>query len=182
MKRKNTITSESITKWHIVYKPEGTAMVTQAHLSTRFTTSGKDNEWLGRWSFMAIEGKQDTKLSIINAYCPCDNNSNTGVSKTITQQWDILEERGIEEINARQKMINDLSTFINFIQNEIHQVILLIDANESTHSKSGGITTLLDKIKMIDACTNNVKICKRKIQKYFFCGRCKYIEKNNQDL
>ena len=79
-------------------------------------------------------------------------------------------------------MINDLSTFINFIQNKIHQVILLIDANESTHSKSGGITTLLDKKNMIDACTNNFKTCKRKTQNYFFYGRCKYVEKNNQDL
>ena len=33
-------------------------------------------------------------------------------------------------------MINDLSNFIKSIQNETNQVILLIDVNESTHSKS----------------------------------------------
>ena len=34
---------------------------------------------------MIIEGKK-TKLSMINAYRPCDNNSNTGISKTIIQK------------------------------------------------------------------------------------------------
>ena len=33
-------------------------------------------------------------------------------------------------------MINDIPNFINSIQNETNQVILLIDVNESTHSKS----------------------------------------------
>ena len=29
---------------------------------------------------------------------------------------------------------------------------------------------------------NNFKKCKGKVQKYFFGGRCKYTELNNQDL
>ena len=60
----------------------------------------------------------------------------------------------MEEINTRQKMINNLSIFINFVQNETHQVLLLIDANKSIHSNSGGITTLIDKTKLIDPITN----------------------------
>ena len=83
---------------------------------------------------MTIEGKQNSKLSITNTYRSCNNNSNTGVSQTITQQWDILEGRDMEEINTRQKMINNLSIFMNFVQNETHQVLLLVDANKSIHS------------------------------------------------
>ena len=52
------------------------------------------------------------------------------------------------------KMINDLSTFINFIENKILQVILLIDANESAHSKQERFTTLLDKSRMTNLITN----------------------------
>ena len=51
-------------------------------------------------------------------------------------------------------MINDLSNFINSIQNETNQVILLIDVNEFTHSKSGRITTDLDEEHLIDPITN----------------------------
>ena len=102
-KRKKIITSESIIKWPIVYKPGETRIVTSAPMSTRVTTSGEDNDELGWWSFMTIENNQDTKLSIITIYRSYNENSNHGVSKRITQQWDILEERGIEERNIRQK-------------------------------------------------------------------------------
>ena len=70
-------------------------------MSTRVTTSEEDNDELGWWSFMTIKNNQDTKLSIITIYRPCNENSNHGVSKTITQQWDILEERGMKERNIR---------------------------------------------------------------------------------
>lgn len=60
----------------------------------------------------------------------------------------------MEEINIRQKNDKRLIDFINSIQNENHQVKILIDKNESTHSKSRRITTLLDNTKMIDFITN----------------------------
>ena len=60
----------------------------------------------------------------------------------------------MEEINIRTKIINDLSIFITSLQNETHQVLLLIDANEYIHSNLGGITTLIDKTKMIYPITN----------------------------
>ena len=95
---KKIITSELIAKWSTIYTPGGTVIITPAPLSTRVTTSGEENEGFGRWSVLTIERKQDTKISIINIYSLCDENSNTGVSKTITQQWDILEESSMEEI------------------------------------------------------------------------------------
>ena len=100
---KKIITSELIAKWSTIHTPGGTVIITPAPLSTRVTTSGEDNDELGWWSFMTIENNQDTKLSIITIYRSYNENSNHGVSKRITQQWDILEERGIEERNIRQK-------------------------------------------------------------------------------
>ena len=38
-------------------------------------------------------------LSIINVYRPYDDNRNIEGSITIIQQWDILEERDIDEVN-----------------------------------------------------------------------------------
>ena len=60
--RRKKIIYESIKKLPTVYKPGGIAIVTSAPMSTKVTTSGEDNEGLGRWSFMTIEGKQDTKF------------------------------------------------------------------------------------------------------------------------
>ena len=64
-------------------------------------------------------------------------------------------------------MINDLSVFITSLQTDTPQVILLIDANESIHSNSGEIKTLLVNTKMIDpiinmhGATDEPNICKR---------------------
>jgi len=64
--------------------------------------------------------EKNTKLSIINVYRPWDDNDNTIVSKIIIQQLNILEERYMEVINIRPKMINDLSIFINSLQTDTH--------------------------------------------------------------
>ena len=60
------------------------------------------------------DNEMKNKLSIINAYRLYEDNSNTDLSKTIIQQWNILEERDTEEINI-DIMTNDLSIFINLL-------------------------------------------------------------------
>ena len=101
MEQKKIATSELTTSCPIVYKPDIIAIITISPLSFRVTTSGEENEWLGRWSFMIIKEKK-----IINAYRPCEDNNNIGVPKTIIKQCAILEERDMEEINIRKQMIN----------------------------------------------------------------------------
>ena len=55
---KKIITSESRTKQLTIYKPEEKVIVTTAPLITRVTTTRGDNEGLGLWSVMTIEGKK----------------------------------------------------------------------------------------------------------------------------
>ena len=51
-------------------------------------------------------------------------------------------------------MIEDLITTINSIQSTNHQVILLIDANESFNSSEKGISSLVEHTRMIDPLAN----------------------------
>ena len=62
-------------------------------------------------------------------YRTCYNNIKSGLLKTVTWQWDKLEEIGQKDINKRKK-ITDLIHLINSIQDPIYQLILLIDRNE----------------------------------------------------
>ena len=47
------------------------------------------------------------------------------------QQWQRLEEKNFEDINIRELIIIDLENFINNIQQQKHEGIVGIDANET---------------------------------------------------
>ena len=152
--RKKLITSETDLTWQAKYKPGGTAMIVTNALSHKIIKSGQDPEGLGRWSITTIQGKNQNKVSIINAYRPGKITKDKGITKVSTQQWDLLEEQGRESENVRKTMIEDLITIINNIQSTNHQVILLIDANEAYNEAEKGISSLVEHTGMIDPIAN----------------------------
>ena len=56
---------------------------------------------------------------------------NAGPNTAFCQQWDMLEEKGENNIEIRSRMINDLIILIHKLQVENHEVTLTIDSNES---------------------------------------------------
>ena len=46
-------------------------------------------------------------------YRPCIPNDHLGVSTVHSQQWDIMEERNIDHINIRVKMIKNITDFVS---------------------------------------------------------------------
>ena len=89
--RKKLITSETALTWKSNYKPEGTVMIVTNALSHKVTKSGHDPEGLGRLSVTNIEGKNQNKVWILNAYRPEKITKDKGIIKVSTQQWDLLE-------------------------------------------------------------------------------------------
>ena len=71
-KHSHFITSETDLPWKALYKPGGTAIITQQPLCNGITTSGQDPHGLGRWSFIAIAGREQSIITIISAYRVCD--------------------------------------------------------------------------------------------------------------
>ena len=118
----------------------------------RITNSGKDKDSMGRWSHITIGAKKNYNVTIINAYRPCKQSHEKGISTTTTQQWDMLEELEQESTNIRDKMIDDLTKYINKLIVDHHEFLLFIDANESLTPDSR-IAKLLRNTKMIDPIT-----------------------------
>ena len=105
--------SESEIEWSDIYKPGGTTIITLPPLSFSITTSCSDPTGLGRWSYIAISGRDNNKLTIISAYRVCQTSiTNAGPSTNIRQQLQRLEEQNLEDTNIRDLMINDLADFI----------------------------------------------------------------------
>ena len=63
-------------------------------------------------------------------YQPCEYNIATqGVTQFSSQQWTILEQKGLEEVNIRKQMIKELIRFINQLSEQQHEIIILIYTN-----------------------------------------------------
>ena len=69
----------------------------------------QDPSGMGRWTSIIINGRNKMKVTIISAYCVCITTiKNAGSNTSFCQQWDVLKERGVNEIDIRSKMIDNL--------------------------------------------------------------------------
>ena len=149
-KRSKIQTSETITPWTSINKPGGTMMLSSPKLTSRVISSGEDEEGYGRWSYTTYGGKNNTRLTIITAYRTCKPNGDIGISTVHSQQWDIMEERNIEHMNIRDKMIKDINKFLAELIFKHHEVILFIDANEPFIPGTRGIAKLTSHPQILD--------------------------------
>ena len=89
--------STSNTKSFSVVKPGGTAIVSDGDWSNRTVKRGQDPSGMGRWSFIIVEGKQNTKLMIICGYRCCQGQTidKVGPLTSYSQQYYILKSKEI---------------------------------------------------------------------------------------
>ena len=59
-------TSESNISWNSDYKPGGTAMISLNKVTSATINKGEDPSGLGRWTFMTLLGKNNSRTSIFN--------------------------------------------------------------------------------------------------------------------
>ena len=61
-------------QWHSEFQRGGVAVTAQGQLSPFVQDKGTDAAGLGRWTWITIEGRSNTKTAIIQIYRPCRNN------------------------------------------------------------------------------------------------------------
>jgi endonuclease/exonuclease/phosphatase family metal-dependent hydrolase len=83
---------------------------------------------MGRWSYVRIKGKTDTRLLVVTVYQVCKAPINTsGDSTAFTQQWNQIRATGDDTPNPRVKFTSDLSDFLAEYPND--PIILAGDIN-----------------------------------------------------
>jgi hypothetical protein len=112
-----------------------------------------DPKKLGRWTGQCLKLKNYSKLHIITAYRPCIDSrphKKLFTRRTIFQQEVLLWLLGIEDPNPRQIFLDDLKSIVNIITvDPENHLILMIDANEPSTSKSG-ITQFFQDTYLVD--------------------------------
>ena len=93
---------------------------------------------LGRYSWSTFRGRNDNVLCCITGYRVCQSgySDNRANNTSHWQQVKGLVQRGYERPNPRKQILTDLSKIIQQHQNQDHDIILMMDANEAMTSKS----------------------------------------------
>ena len=112
------------------YKPGGTMMGLTGQIASRKVDEGTDR--LGRWAWVQLIGKQEKAILIISAYRVSQTHPGAaGYTTAYMQQYRALLKANVSKPNPRQKLLDDLETFISNwrVQNINSSVILMMDAN-----------------------------------------------------
>jgi hypothetical protein len=137
-------------QWPNDYQPGGTAVLVRNKWAMRVLSRGADK--LGRWSWIILSGKGTAKVAFISAYRVCDGASEAAItSRTVRaqQEWHYAEQ-GLQGVNLREQFLTDIQRLIGKMQTEGHDIVLMMDANESS-SLGSGVDRLICKCGLADA-------------------------------
>jgi len=89
---------------------------------------------MGRWTGFTLRGRSQRLITILCAYRVSQSSpQGTGIDTAVNQQWRHLRASQPNP-KPRQQILTDLTRHIQSLRQQQHEVILMIDANESTNS------------------------------------------------
>jgi len=142
-------TSTSSWKCESIGKHGGTVMAATGRWTSRVHLAGDDPWGMGRFSYIGLGGSNKMKLLIITFYRVGKQTVKTAGPKTVFQQeWHILREKGFDDPNPREQLIDDMISFIATNQEAGYEILLMGDANENMR----GLTAKRGIGRLIQAC------------------------------
>jgi hypothetical protein len=153
-KRTHIVQASSDITFNKAYQPGGIMSIMGFPLAT-CCTSKVDDSSMGRWTEITVRGKRNRKVTIITAYVVCPQSQSEISSKkttAFTQQWHIIKRNspGITDIDPRKKMWEDLSTRIQKLKDIGHELIVMMDANDSLKQFNSSLSDFVRKCELID--------------------------------
>jgi hypothetical protein len=113
------------------YQPGGTLTAVCENWVSRVISKGGDPFGLGRWSYITLRGKENTKVTVVTAY---NATPSPGECTYYHQQMRVLSRLHREQNNLvppepRQQFILDLQSWLESLVQEGHQLVVAMDAN-----------------------------------------------------
>jgi hypothetical protein len=110
---------------------------------------------MGRWTGQIYRLKENRTLSVITAYCPCQQ-TYSAIAKsslTVNKQQVLLQLEDTGMITSPRKVfMEDLITLIKGLERDpLMMIILMIDANTSIDETSSPLQTLFTESSLVDA-------------------------------
>ena len=144
-------------QWPSNYQPGGTAISVRNQWATRLLDKGSDD--LGRWSWLTLAGRGNTRITCISGYRVCDGVLSAPITARTSraqQAW-MNADRGEAQVNLRDKFMSDLTVLIMARKLIGHDIILMMDANEAS-GQGSGVDHLMTKCGLVDIHTLTVDL------------------------
>ena len=113
---------------------------------------GCDPSSMGRWTSCTISGKQARQVTIITAYNVCNASITTcGPMTAYSQQYHILKRTFPgRDPDPRAAFWRDLSSFITTLRTTGHEIVLMIDANDTLQKHNSKLTKWVRDSGLLD--------------------------------
>ena len=109
------------------------------------------NDQLGRWCQITIEGANQQSLTIFNVYNTINTSiSQAGPSTIYSQQWNLLRLAGTLKPEPRKQFIKDLTYQVGIAYQNKSKICILGDFNEILGKDPSLISSLCIKFKLYD--------------------------------
>ena len=146
------VLSSSTSKSTTTYKPGGTAIVARDAITTRIKSHTRDR--MGRWTSISFTTSSTKKLRVISAYQVC-HQIRTGTNTAAAQQTAqlILEQainNTIRRQTPRQAFKHDLTTFIQQVQADNEDIILVGDFNDDITDADSNMQHIASQCGLVD--------------------------------
>jgi exonuclease III len=150
LKQVQVSTSSSDVTFETPFQPGGTATLVRGEWAGR-TRIHADTSGMGRWSEIEILGKDNTAVRIVTAYRVCSNSTKTpGTMSARYQQTEVMKTQGIRNPDPRAKVLEDLGNRITELKTSGEEVILMMDANDTTQKANSDLSRWAEKVDLVD--------------------------------
>jgi hypothetical protein len=151
--------SQAAERFSSYFQPGGFLTTIVDQWTSRVLQKGQDPHGLGRWSYVTLQGKMSSKVTIITAYRVSQKTSLSAGPKTAyMQQYRAIQTElllqhkvGITP-NPNRQLILDLQAWICNLQKDNHQIILNLDNNEDLYSAEGLVHHLNYNANVLTTC------------------------------
>jgi hypothetical protein len=125
------------------------------HWTGRILKVLQDTHKMGRWTGHQYRLDGERTLSVITAYRSCtvhQSQEQTSSQSIHRQQAILLNKQKRKDKNPRNAFINDILSFIQDITKDPNNhCVLMLDANEATTDKEGGVRNFFNETPLVDA-------------------------------
>jgi hypothetical protein len=109
---------------------------------------------MGRWSSISIKGRDKTIVTIFSVYRVCAGHIKTaGPGTCFAQMWHLADMKNIQPNKPRQQVLDDLEEAIQKCRSQAHEVIVLMDANETVARNNSSIRKWMINTGLLDPIT-----------------------------
>ena len=126
-------------------KRGGVMQMAMNNMATRVIAHHSDP--YGRFTSQTHTGKNDSLLTTITGYQVCE--SSQGPASAYAQQRAMLVSHH-RPAHPREAFIDDLTTHIQECQHNGHDILLCLDANDTTLKKNSGLRRLITTCSLLD--------------------------------